>query len=128
MTGVLADLLADLLGDLVGDRSTGRRAARRQEARLARFAAGRPVRVAARCDGRRGRLTVEPGRMSWRMRGTPVVVRRGEADPVGLRERGRRRVAVRYRIAGQDVEFVLRRRDLPLLARVLELPPTRVGG
>jgi hypothetical protein len=142
MVGWLIELVVDLNGpDDLFDRSDPDRPTRRSRRtgrRLAALAAGRPVvlRVAARSADRPGtrwrraalRLTSGRAHVAYRFHGAPdTELTARSAEPLYCRRPGRlrRRAVLAYRTADGIIELGVAPADLPLVARVLRLPPYR---
>lgn len=141
LAGLLVRLVVGLTLGLVGDQINQRRAAELLKKRMDAFRDGKEVRIpCAMRHGqatrwRHGHLRLAKGAGAWvpRLRRQPLLTfNRGTA--VGQYGRqahgratpgiGRRLAVVAYRIDGDTVELALRQRDLALLGRVVELPPT----
>jgi hypothetical protein len=139
---VLSDLIGDLIGDLLGDELNRRRGRRKASARLAVFNKGSEVTIP--CAVRypvgdhpkwtHGTLTLSRGKASWKgrfSRGPSLTLNRQTA--IGVRTRqisGREKLrmsprltVLAYDVAGVTVEMAVRRDDLPLAGRVLNIPP-----
>jgi hypothetical protein len=134
---MLSDWLGDLLGGLIGDALIERRAEKAIHRQLAAFGEGRTVTIpcALRASDRwrPGRLALTRGRAEWTRRfgrAPELIVARGEATPLRSRSvRGSealrlnpRLTVLAYRHGETILEFALRARDFPVLARVFELP------
>lgn len=125
-----------MLSDWIGDR----RVERATRNRLAAFSAGRTVTVPcafrASARWRTGRLALARGRADWTRRFArkpDLTLARGEATPLHSRpvtgaealRISPKLTVLAYRRGESTVEFAVRARDLPVLARVLELPAAR---
>ncbi|HJP73585.1 MAG TPA: hypothetical protein VJ914_04920 [Pseudonocardiaceae bacterium] len=97
-----------------------------EDKRLMAFAEGKLVRVrcrfrlAADRTWRRGTLRLSAGRAVWTRRfasAPAITLSRGTATPVRS-ERRRRSMVLGYR----EGQFLVRRRDLAVIGRVLDLP------
>lgn len=134
---LLGDLISSLVGDFLVDGTTESRPGRTSR-QIAAFEQDREIRIpcAVRENGERwrhGALRVRRGAATWRrrFRNQPsLTLNRRSASPQEHR-RGRelsggypRRVVLGYQVAEGCVELAVRRRDLPIVGRVLNLPPT----
>jgi hypothetical protein len=138
----LAEQAADLLGGLISERVRRRRTVELNWKRIAAFQAGRKVRIPCalrhvRSEDsrwRHGNLRLAQGAGAWipRLHREPTVTvnRRTAIGQSGRRVTGHesfrlnpRLVVLSYRVADDVIELGVRKRDLAILGRAIELPP-----
>ena len=140
--GWIGDLVSGLFGGLIGDELTEGRAEKASTKQLAAFSTGHAVAIP--CAYREstgatdpswchGKLELSKGRAAWTRRfGKTPELTLGRGETTALHSRSVTRteavhinpklIVLSYQRGQSRIEFAVRKRDLPVIARVLELP------
>lgn len=138
LSDLLGDMISTLFGGFLGDELHERRNSR-TSGQIAAFNGGQEIRIpcALRENDeawRHGFLRLKRGHAAWlrRFAKEPSLIldRRTLTPQQGRRVRGReslglnpKLIVLGYQMTGTPIELAVRRSDLSLVARVLELPP-----